>query len=81
MINLKEPFATNLCQYLRRRCPGISNNALSTETFQIMFTALQTKANFLPAIANELNQLMSTIRNSQVMLFLSFFLFIHYKFR
>lgn len=46
----------------------MTNNALPTETFQCMFTALQSKANFSQTIANDLTQLVSTIRNAQVFL-------------
>lgn len=47
-----------------------------------MFTALQSKANLSPAISNELNQLMLTICNTQVLLFINYNIFLCiYKFR
>lgn len=62
-----ERFAQDLCQAMRRRCPGLgTNNPLSTETFQLIFSALQPRAASWPIIATELTQLIGQLRSKAI---------------
>uniref|UniRef100_A0A915E071 Uncharacterized protein n=1 Tax=Ditylenchus dipsaci TaxID=166011 RepID=A0A915E071_9BILA len=61
-------FAQQLCQYIKRRCPGLSstNNPIPTDTFQLMFTVLQSRANTSSLISSELTQLYQQMRSGSV---------------
>jgi CCR4-NOT transcription complex subunit 1 len=62
-----ERFAQDLCQAMKRRCPGLgTNNPLSTDTFQLIFSALQPRAAAWPIIATELTQLIGQLRSKAI---------------
>jgi hypothetical protein len=49
---------------MKRRCPGLgTNNPLATDTFQLIFSALQPRAAAWPIIATELTQLIGQLRS------------------
>ncbi|KAI1730002.1 CCR4-NOT transcription complex subunit 1 HEAT repeat domain-containing protein [Ditylenchus destructor] len=59
-----QSFAEHLCAFLKRRCPGLpgSVNPIPSETFQVLFTVLQSRSNLSPLITAELGQILLQMR-------------------